>query len=282
MNSQRQKYPSLRKLLKTTDRRNFICASHSCNKKLLEFVAQQSSKGRSYMRRALFVLWAAVIVTLIAAPASAQFSYIGLAGSAPGSLNFANAGGGTQAGLSSGFTMTTSNIGGNAYGYGSFVGDNSTYSFSNTTLASTGAPTCGPAGCTWAVTTTGSPLVFNFGPGGSLLTGTVTLVDLTQTTGGNGVFNDALLVNLTVTGGSLAGSFGSDGILQLIVNFKSGMNLQDLGDLTGCGGKACGTTVAGNIGGGSVTPLPEPNSLALLGGGLLTLGGLARRKLLTR
>lgn len=119
--------------------------------------------------------------------------------------------------------------------------------------------------------TQGGPIAFSYGtlPGGSdLLTGDLQLVSIGQT-GSVGVFNQNLTANLTNLGGSLASAFGPPGgVFDITIRIASGV---DLSTLEG--------SATANISSGELTPTPEPASLALLGGGLLSVGGFMRRKL---
>jgi hypothetical protein len=144
---------------------------------------------------------------------------------------------------------------------------------------------CTAASCTFNVTQTPSTnLNFYYGstgPGGKdagFLAGQLNLVSLTQTPSGKtGVFNESLVVNLTnipgvcasVSGAcSLAGAFSAGGEVQLTLRFTSTKSLFN----------TAGTELA-FISTGSVTPvLPEPGSLAMLGSGLICLGGVVRRR----
>jgi len=117
------------------------------------------------------------------------------------------------------------------------------------------------------------------GTDGSLLVGNLQLESLQQTASTKtGVFNEALVVNLTninqdcTNGGygcALASYFGNgSGTVQLTLHFTSTTNLMT----------ASSGTLGAYVSTGSVTPqsLPEPSSLALLGTGLLSLGGAVR------
>jgi hypothetical protein len=119
------------------------------------------------------------------------------------------------------------------------------------------------------------PLAFKYGsgPGGSdLLTGNLYFTDIVQSAMGGGIFNDSLVINFVVTGGSLAGAFAtSNGIVTLQIKFTTN---QDLSTILN------GQTLMAKVVGGAVFPIPEPASLALMGAGLVGIAGLGRKKLL--
>ena len=127
---------------------------------------------------------------------------------------------------------------------------------------------CG-ASC-YSLSQTGN-LIFDYGTAknkGSLLTGMLQLLNVTQT-GNTGNFNENLPVNLIITGGSLASKFGSNGILQMTLAFKSGTSLANLSSQIGAW-----------INSGTVRPAsaaPEPSSLLMLGTGLVAIAGLMRK-----
>ncbi len=108
---------------------------------------------------------------------------------------------------------------------------------------------------------------------GSLLTGNLTLEALQQVSGTKtGEFNTFQLANLQVTGGSLASVFGgTNGVATISLKFAGSTDLSLLFGTT--------NSVSGPVDHGGIVPSPEPASMALFGSGLLTLGGLIRRKL---
>src|SRR5262249_26460367 len=144
------------------------------------------------------------------------------------------------------------------------------YSIVNNGAVVSFAGTCG-TGCFLLSQT--APLSFSYGslPGMSdLLTGNLTLVDITQTQNGSGVFNDQLVINFTVTGGDLADAFhNGNGQVQLTIKFTT---KQDLATIMN------NQVLMAKIVSGAVFPVPEPASLALLSASLLGLASLTKRK----
>lgn len=121
-------------------------------------------------------------------------------------------------------------------------------------------------------------LLFNYGStytNGSLLSGNLQFVDIAQTPSSQtGIFNDMLVINLAVTGGSLQNQFtGGQGKLQLTIHFLTTQTLASLG---------IGKNLFANVSTGSVVPanpaLPEPASLLTLGGSLFVCFVVITRK----
>lgn len=228
------------------------------------------------MRNILLTLTAVAILGLATCIASASSvninDQITLAQSPANSLVFTSGGGGN-------FTLSLNNLASTAVGNGTLtsVGFYSILQNGATINGALSGPCSGsPASCTFGITQS-NDLIFKYGSTagtGNLLTGDLQLVDLTQTPSTQtGIFDESLTINLTTLSGSLASAFSTgNGVVQLTLAFASNTSLATL---------ASGHTLNARVHSGSVNPLavPEPASLGLLGGGLLALGTLLRKKL---
>ena len=223
------------------------------------------------MKKVWLVLVGVAALSLCCAPAFADEILLGKAGSATNSSVIFTSNGKPLFGFSVAFQ---SNAAGSAFGTGSLSEpNNNKYSvLQNGATVRTDGVNCG-SGCYQL--TQNAPLTFNYGTGCATLastcwlTGNLFLTDVTQS-GNAGVFNDSLLVNLIVTGGQLATTFGVNGIVQFTLHFQSTTDLIALFT-----SKTAGTTLGGYITSGAVFKASEPSTLPLLGSTLLAFVGLA-------
>jgi len=138
---------------------------------------------------------------------------------------------------------------------------------SNLTLELTN-PTTG----LWTAVTSGNSIDFSYGPGGSLLTGDLNLLQFQQVSskvsGGQAWYLTS--ADLTVTGGSLDITPGMS--MKLFFNKVPGYFNTLLGPSN------AGKTEATSFGHGTLTATPEPASILLLGTGFLVIGGVLRSR----
>jgi len=222
------------------------------------------------MRKAPLVLLRVLIVVLCTAPAFAgPINEIVLGSSPPNGkgafpVQFTGTGGGA-------FTVNFDILNLAATGYG-MLHSSGFYSIVNNGAVLQSNGTCG-LNC-WMLTQS-APLLFTYGSHqntDNLLIGNLTFTDIVQTALGGGLFNDSLVVNFTVTGGSLANKFRTgNGIVQLTISFKTTTSLGSLGK---------NTQLLARVISGAVFPqtVSEPASLAILGASLLGFVGLGRKK----
>lgn len=164
---------------------------------------------------------------------------------------------------------TTCNLSGVAYGTG-LLASKGVYDISapsNLALQLTD-PTTG----LWTAITEGNSITFNYGKGGSLLTGVLNLLQFQQisnkVSGGKTWYLTS--ADLTVLGGSLQISKG----MEMQVNFD---NVPvNFNSLLGSGNLGVSETTA--FGHGTLAATPEPTSVLLLGVGFLLVGAVLRAR----
>jgi hypothetical protein len=129
----------------------------------------------------------------------------------------------------------------------------------------------------WSVNQSGN-LLFKYGTGGSLLSGDLQLLSFSQLAGDQlGNFNTQASINLTNLGGAFASTVwaGQPGArLTLTLLFP---NTTNIASLLGTTNSLTAKVDHGAIHAGRV--VPEPASMALFGVGLLSLGGMLRRRI---
>ncbi len=230
------------------------------------------------MRKLLFA-FLTVAVLAATVPSTVAQDGIVLGVSATNSLKFTGTG-------SSGFSLSFNNkIGtiGHAFGQGQDLGGpNScgpgtpcvgTYKFlqSGSITSTLTNPGCG-ATCVWSIATAPGALLFDFGPlghnKGQWLQGNVVFENFTQNASG-GLFHDTMVADLTNLTGIVAQYFPGGALLDLTLKFTTGQDFSKL---------APGKSVSDGIGSGDVTQTPEPGTMALLGSGILLLGGYLRKR----
>jgi len=125
----------------------------------------------------------------------------------------------------------------------------------------------------WTADSNGDTIEFSYGPGGSLLTGYLNLLQFQQIPSKvSGSQNWYLTsASLTVTGGSLDIAKGDQ--LNLVFNNVPA----HLNSLLGPSGS--GSTIVTSFGHGTLSPTPEAGSILLLGIGLLLVGTVLRTRL---
>lgn len=209
--------------------------------------------------------------------AAAQ-SGITLNGGAGQTVTFSGQGSGSQ---NIGVTLGSCNVAGVCTLSGTASGSGSLDSSGNFTLSSTANSIMLTSNGSGGYNVQASaPINFSLtgsanGQAGTLLSGTLNLLNFSQAQGSStGTFNTNMGANLSITGGLLASAFtSSGGELSLNVQFPTTANISTL-----VGTNLSLVSTLGASGAGSISPTPEPDSLALFGAGMLVLGGFFRRR----
>jgi len=211
---------------------------------------------------------------LVSCPSGYAQTNIALGGSLA-TISFTGVGNATQVTMALGSLCDATHC--TATGSGIAFGDDGFYSL-------TGSPTItftDVGGNNWNVTQS-APLSFCFstlaGCGGTVyLEGNLQLISFDQSSNGaTGTFNTNHAPNLSLTGGTLESEFGSNPILDLLLNFQTSPQYPNTLLTTLLNNT---NTINGvSISSGTIDPTPEPATIALVGGGLLTLGTVLRRR----
>jgi len=227
------------------------------------------------MRSVMVALLAAIVVLFTVPSASAQSNIV--LGTSTSQLEFLSTGSGnfnlfTCSSVHNG-KCTAGPVQGKATGEGQITGNNGFYAISNATAVKgtlINGQKC--VVCQWMLT---GSMNFTFtskinGGGVDFLNGTFTLQSMTQTQhiiGGS--FNQALQVNFTPTGGTLLNFFVNNPTIELNIGFTTAKSIAN---------DPKGNMRFGWITNGNLSATPEPGTMALLGSGILLVGGFLRKK----
>jgi hypothetical protein len=228
------------------------------------------------MRSVMVALLAAIVVLFTVPSASAQSNIV--LGTSITQLEFLSTGSGNFDLFSCSKVhngkCTPGPVQGKATGEGQILGNNGFYGIANGSAIHgtlTNGQNC--VVCVW--TLTGS-MSFTFtsqinGGGVDLLNGTFTLQTMTQTKNIiGGSFNQSLVVNFTPTGnGKLMPYFVKNPTIELNIGFTTAKSLAN---------DPKGNMRFGWITNGNLSATPEPGTMALLGSGILLVGGFLRKK----
>lgn len=217
---------------------------------------------RNLIKLAPFVLLILMVIPL-AAVAQTQIT---IGGGTSGTIVFS---GGTETQISFVGSCGQSNcVSGNAY-FGTDVG---TYQ-----MWISGANPSITAGTTpniYAVNMNGGTLNFSFVVGGSTLTGTIQLAQVSNTSSPQFIGT----MTVTASSGIFAALFSAGNVVPLDFTVALGSGSASVGTvLSGGAGSSSGTLSSGEI-----LPAPEPASIALIGSGLLAVGAVVKKRLRKR
>jgi hypothetical protein len=216
------------------------------------------------MRKLGLILFVLTFVATLGSVSTQAQTGIALSTSSTSGISFTSTGGGN---LSMGAAIF-----GSAAGLGSLLGDTGYYSLmSGSPIALTLGSSLSPVFADYSASGTLNFIVTSMKGGGgtTLLTGTLTLVDLVQAIN-SGMTNTSEVLNLNITGGTLASAYaGNTGIGNLTINL-SGLGF--LPSLSSGSAKLSGATL-------DALPTPEPWSMLLFGSGLVLFGFVLRRRM---
>lgn len=215
-------------------------------------------------KRILFLLLA---VVLLAGAASADTTQITLGQNI--AVDFSAAGGGATMT----FSFSTGCCSGNAW-----LQNGGTQAGTYTMAFSGGSPTLGSQtvipgfGSTYLVNMNGATLNFTFNLGSDYVTGTINLASMSSTAGNMVTFYGTFTP--TSATGVLYDLWLANGAIPSTAQIGV-TTAQSVDTLFSNGGTTQGTNSSGHI----LKPVPEPASIAMLGSGLLALGGIVKRRL---
>ncbi len=230
------------------------------------------------MRSLTLALLGAIVVLFTTVPGASAQSDIDLGAGTSGVVQFLATGAGNfdlnMCSLAVNGACVGNQVQGPGNGDGFLAGNPGFYQITGGGITGTLTSPLNCAVCQW--TLSGS-VGFNFssmpnGGGTDLLDGTFTLVSMTQKQNVNGVgFNQMVQVNFAATGGTLLKYFDptGKGFITLDLKFTTDKNVQSIPG---------GSTRFGLVVDGTVTPTPEPGTMALLGSGVLLVGGFLRKR----
>jgi len=213
--------------------------------------------------RLIILVLLALVVLSVGGQATAQ-TQITIGNSTSGTITFSGAG-----------TTTVSFVGNCGYancvsGYAYLGASAGTYNMwitgNNPTLTATGNPSL------FAVNMNGGTLHFSFSLGSSSFAGTITLTTLKD-----GSLAPQFLgsLNVTTATGVFAGVYspGQTVPFDLTISLPNGSAFVDQVN------SGLASSTSGSISSGEIIPAPEPGTIALLGTGLLAIGGFLKRRL---
>ena len=211
------------------------------------------------------------LAVLALCPLSAVASPDGITlGTANGSSTFIGNGSSDSVNLDFGSCVSsTCTLSGVAWGTGMFQ---SKGSYTITSPENIDLELTNPTTGLWTADTKSNSIAFSYGPGGSLLTGVLNLLQFQQISQKKSGKNNWYLTSadVTITGGSLDITPGMS--LQLFFN-KVPLSFNGL-----LGSANSGSSESTNFGHGTLSTTPEPATLVLFGVGLALIGSVLRMR----